>query len=97
MSRHLHDIEHLLRPVWTASTEALAASSAAVDDAFGHLAGKTIRRVRPLNVSELADLDWPISRSAPGWVIEFTDRTLLIPTADPEGNGPGWAWAATGI
>lgn len=50
-----------------------------------HLVGKTIAKVRTLTEAEQEEfyLDDPTE------VIEFTDGSLLVALADPEGNGPG--------
>lgn len=51
------------------------------------LEGRRIERVRPMKERELRLLAWDGQR--PGLVMEMDDGTLLFPSRDPEGNGPG--------
>lgn len=53
------------------------------------IVGKTIKRVRGLDDVEMDELGWHQS-SDPTCVIEFTDGTYAIVSADPEGNGTGF-------
>lgn len=56
---------------------------------FGMLVGKTIKRVRPMSPGELKMFYWDNGRGGVGMVIELDDGTALVPSRDPEGNGPG--------
>ena len=49
------------------------------------LVGKTIVRVRYTTENEMRDLYWDRS----GVVFELSDGTVVYPTQDDEGNGPG--------
>jgi len=57
---------------------------------FGELAGKTVLGVRALKQAEIKDLYWQDYDHKPAMVVMFTDGTCLIPSADEEGNGPGF-------
>lgn len=52
------------------------------------LIGKTIENVRDLTQAEHDELMWYGTTKAT-CVIEFTDGTMALVMADPEGNGPG--------
>lgn len=51
---------------------------------YGGLVGRTIKTVRPLTAGEARDFMWD-----GGMVIILDDGTALVPSQDPEGNGPG--------
>lgn len=53
------------------------------------LAGKTIKRVRHMVDEEIKGMSWYESVEDT-IVIEFTDNSYAIVTADPEGNGAGF-------
>ena len=54
------------------------------------IVGKKIVDVRPMTAQELTDEYWTESRgNGPVVVIVLDDKTLLYPSQDPEGNGPG--------
>lgn len=53
------------------------------------LAGKTIKRVRHMVDEEIKGMSWYESIEDT-IVIEFTDNSYAIVTADPEGNGAGF-------
>lgn len=59
-----------------------------VQNTFGSLVGKTVRRVRMLTSSELDTLMWQGYGATP-IVIEFTDSSYIIPMRDEEGNEAG--------
>ena len=60
---------------------------------FQNLSGKIIQRVRRMSPAELEANYWyPDSEAL---VIELTDGTLLYPSQDEEGNGPGVLFAQT--
>lgn len=50
-----------------------------------NLVGKTIKSVRYMFDEEIENLSWGGS----SLVIEFTDGTIIFPSTDDEGNGPG--------
>tara|TARA_R100000808_G_scaffold7070_1_gene20802 strand:- start:17416 stop:17682 length:267 start_codon:yes stop_codon:yes gene_type:complete len=50
-----------------------------------HLVGKTVRSVSYATEEETESLGW----HARTLVIEFDDGTLIFPSQDDEGNGPG--------
>lgn len=54
-------------------------------DSTAFLKGKTVKRVRYMTVEEVADMGW--HAAAP--VIEFTDGSWILASADDEGNGAG--------
>lgn len=57
---------------------------------YGPLAGKTIVDARPLSPSECESLSWQGGRHGPiAFALVLSDGTALIPSCDPEGNGPG--------
>jgi hypothetical protein len=60
-----------------------------VRDAYGHLVGRTITKVRPMTSEELAAVDWSGRFGEMPVVIELDDGTAVIPSRDFEGNGPG--------
>ena len=53
------------------------------------LAGKTIKRVRHMTTAEIESFAWYESPEDT-ILIEFTDDTVAIVSADPEGNGAGF-------
>jgi hypothetical protein len=55
---------------------------------YGELIGKTIKNVRPLMREECEMFAWDYDTEL-AWMIEFTDGTCAIPSADHEGNGSG--------
>jgi len=61
-----------------------------IDQEFGEFVGKTIAGIRPLRPEEIEDLYWEDYEHKPAFVIIFTDGSCLIPSADEEGNGPGF-------
>lgn len=65
-----------------------------IQSEFGSLVGKTIALVRPLSDAENDGLDWDPAYGEPGFVLVCTDGTAIIPSADPEGNGPGFLFLA---
>jgi hypothetical protein len=58
--------------------------------ALDTLRGKTIMHVRPMHKNELELFGWSESfgGSVP-MVIILDDLTAIVPSQDPEGNGPG--------
>ena len=59
-----------------------------VNREFGGIVGKTVASVRPMSPEECAEYVWNYDNHI-GWLIEFTDGTLAVPSCDPEGNGRG--------
>ena len=57
---------------------------------FGSLKGKTIALVRPLFEAECQQFGWDYEANADAMAIFFTDGTVVVPSADPEGNGAGF-------
>lgn len=61
-----------------------------IHEEYASFVGKTIHSIRPLRESELKSLYWdPCSGDVPMAII-FTDGQVLIPSSDPEANGPGF-------
>lgn len=56
---------------------------------YGSLVGRTIVAVRPLRAPELDDLFWHERFGETAMVLIFDDGSAVIPSADPECNGPG--------
>lgn len=60
------------------------------------LVGRTIECVRPMAEQELRHMYWPSHpRDGAPPVIELDDGTVLFPSMDPEGNGPGALFGTT--
>ena len=59
-----------------------------IETEFGELVGKTVKQVRPLHQEEYDEFCW--DNNGEGFIVIFTDNTCFIPSADPEGNGPGF-------
>ena len=57
------------------------------------LAGRRIVEVRAMNTSELAAEGWPPDQTVS--VLVLDNGTLLFPSRDEEGNGPGALFGAT--
>jgi len=53
------------------------------------LIGRTIKNIRPMTADEAEREDWTFRRNGAPAVIELDDGTLLYPSRDDEGNGPG--------
>lgn len=53
------------------------------------IVGKTVKLVREVTKEEMDELLWYES-SNPTCIIEFTDGTIALVQADPEGNGTGF-------
>jgi hypothetical protein len=53
------------------------------------LLGRTIMDVRPMKSDELKLFGWDLSYGSEPMVIILDDLTAIIPSQDPEGNGPG--------
>ena len=59
-----------------------------VQNTFGSLVGKTVRRVRMLTADEMEALMWQGYGTTP-IIVEFTDGAYIIPMRDAEGNEAG--------
>ena len=57
------------------------------------LAGRRIVEVRAMNKHELEAEGWPPDETVP--VLALDNGTLLFPSRDEEGNGPGALFGAT--
>jgi hypothetical protein len=56
---------------------------------FGSLVGRTLKTVRPLRKAEIEDMYWDDTWGSIPFAIVLDDGQVLIPSSDPEGNGPG--------
>lgn len=56
---------------------------------YGSLLGKTIVKISPMMKSEIELFGWNEGWGGVPMVIILNDGTAIIPSADPEGNGPG--------
>lgn len=63
--------------------------TAYINREYGSLVGKKIQKVRPMTPAELKMFYWNNGASGVGMVIELDDGIALVPSCDPEGNGPG--------
>jgi hypothetical protein len=52
--------------------------------------GKTIANVVKLTAEEIDEMGWQAGWDDVAMAIEFTDGSWIIPSRDPEGNGPGF-------
>ena len=59
------------------------------------LVGRTIAEVRPMKAKEFEALGWSKGRYPPDLYV-LDDGTLLIPSRDSEGNGPGCIFVEEG-
>jgi hypothetical protein len=64
-------------------------TNAYVKREYGSLVGKKIETVRPMTPAEMRMFYWNNGAGGVGMVIELDDGTALVPSCDPEGNGPG--------
>ena len=60
----------------------------AVQSHYGRLIGLTVVGARHLSPEELADIGWEHTSDL-AVVLMMSDGTLVVPSADPEGNSPG--------
>ena len=56
---------------------------------YGAIVGKTIMAIRPMNATEIELFGWDEGWGGVPMVIILSDGTAIVPSADPEGNGPG--------
>ena len=60
-----------------------------VKSEWGGIVGKTITSVRQLREDEVEGMGWDIYGGQVPVVFMLNDGSCLIPSQDPEGNGPG--------
>lgn len=60
-----------------------------IKDEFGSLEGDTIIKVRSLTADEMDLFGWDASPYHPGFILILKSGRAIVPSADPEGNGPG--------
>jgi hypothetical protein len=60
-----------------------------VQEEFGPLVGRTITGVRLMTEGEMNMLGWYEGGGSVPIVIALDNKMLVIPSQDPEGNGPG--------
>jgi len=63
--------------------------AAYLGEQYGSLIGRTIKAIRPMYAEEVEDFDWGQSMYDVPFIIILDDDTVVIPSQDPEGNGPG--------
>jgi hypothetical protein len=63
---------------------------------YGAIVGKKVRSVRLVQPLELEALGWD-DINEPVIQIVMTDGTVVLPTRDPEMNGPGFLAIAEGV
>lgn len=61
-----------------------------INKEFGSLKGKTIALIRPLTEAECRQFGWEYENNDDAMAMFFTDGTVIVPSADPEGNGAGF-------
>jgi hypothetical protein len=59
------------------------------------LEGRRIVKVRPMSRDEAAREGWLFGRHGAAPVLELDDGTVLYPSRDDEGNGPGALFGRT--
>lgn len=60
-----------------------------VQDEWGPLVGRTIQSVREMTKEEVEAMGWYEGGGSVPVVFTLDDGTVMIPSQDPEGNGPG--------
>jgi hypothetical protein len=60
-----------------------------IQEEWGGLVGRKIVKVRAMQQEEMDLFGWYESMGSVAIVIHLDDGTLLVPSADPEGNGAG--------
>lgn len=61
-----------------------------VKEKYGSIVGQKIAKVRPLSAQELEDFGWDANPNGGiPMVIILENGAALVPSQDPEGNGPG--------
>ena len=64
-------------------------STTYIEEAYGKLRGRKIVAVRAMKDEEIELFGWTPGYGSVPMVIILDDATALIPSQDPEGNGPG--------
>lgn len=65
-----------------------------LDKEYSSFIGKKVTAVRTLTEEEVSSLCWDLTFSDIPFVLIFDDGQALIPSRDPEGNGPGFLISA---
>jgi hypothetical protein len=60
-----------------------------VQDEWGPLVGRTIKSVREMTEEEVENMGWYVGGGSVPVVFTLDDGTVMVPSQDPEGNGPG--------
>lgn len=60
-----------------------------VQDEWGPLVGRTIKAVREMTETEVENMGWYQGGGSVPVVFTLDDGSLMVPSQDPEGNGPG--------
>ena len=60
-----------------------------IKEEYGSIVGQKIAQVRTLSAQEREDFGWEIGYGGVPMVIILENGAALIPSQDPEGNGPG--------
>lgn len=63
---------------------------------YKKLEGRRIVEVRELKEEEYALFDWQPSSSHPGMIYILDNGQVMVPSMDPEGNGPGHIFVEQG-
>lgn len=64
---------------------------------FGKFIDKRLKTIRPMTSEEMQDFGWDDRSSDIPFVMIFDGGMAMIPSQDPEGNGPGWVFTASVI
>jgi len=59
------------------------------------LEGRSITAFRPMTQQELGAEMWDVTHEGPPYVIELDNGTIIFPSRDSEGNGPGCFFGTT--
>ena len=77
--------------------EAIDAADRQRQQSTDPLVGATVVRVRPMSNEEIEREYWqPLPDYRRPAVVELSDGSIIYPSCDPEGNGPGVLLAASG-
>ncbi len=71
------------------STKAMPAPTSRIQEIYGFLAGKTILGVRAMTQEEMELFGWDNNSSKDAIIVLLSGGHAIIPSQDPEGNGPG--------
>jgi hypothetical protein len=64
---------------------------------FGDFIGLRLMKIRPMLPEELEAMYWDDGYGDVPMVLVFSNGSCLIPSQDPEGNGPGWLFVGDPI